>query len=154
MMKNQQTGFTLIELMIVIAIIGILAAIALPAYSNYVSRSQMIEGLKATEGIRQEIAIWVANNKEFPDANAVAKTGQIGQQADELKGKYIKDNGVTVTAKTGVITVEYDKGSIQGTKLILTPIINPSVGLNEQIIKWRCSTDSINKQLLPSTCQD
>lgn len=73
-------GFTLIELMIVVTIIGILSAIAIPAYQIYVARAQMTEGLVATQGLRNEIALWVANYKQFPDASAVdADTGYVGK---------------------------------------------------------------------------
>lgn len=152
--RMPNSGFTLIELMIVIAIIGILAAIALPAYQTYVARAQMTEGLVATQGLRNEIALWVANYKQFPDARAVdADTGYIGKQADVIQGKYIQNKGVNITADTGVITVKYDKGSIAGKQLIITPSINSNSGMNEQVIKWVCSTDG-NRSWLPSSCQE
>lgn len=147
-------GFTLIELMIVVTIIGILSAIAIPAYQIYVARAQMTEGLVATQGLRNEIAIWVANYKQFPDASAVdADTGYVGKQADAIQGKYIQNKGVNITADTGVITVKYDKGSIAGKQLIITPSINSNLGMNEQVIKWVCSTDG-NRSWLPSSCQE
>ena len=147
-------GFTLIELMIVVTIIGILSAIAIPAYQTYVARAQMTEGLVATQGLRNEIALWVANYKQFPDASAVdADTGYVGKQADVIQGKYIQNKGVNITADTGVITVKYDKGSIAGKQLIITPSINSNLGMNEQVIKWVCSTDG-NRSWLPSSCQE
>lgn len=147
-------GFTLIELMIVVTIIGILSAIAIPAYQIYVARAQMTEGLVATQGLRNEIALWVANYKQFPDASAVdADTGYVGKQADVIQGKYIQNKGVNITADTGVITVKYDKGSIAGKQLIITPSINSNLGMNEQVIKWVCSTDG-NRSWLPSSCQE
>lgn len=147
-------GFTLIELMIVVTIIGILSAIAIPAYQIYVARAQMTEGLVATQGLRNEIALWVANYKQFPDSSAVdADTGYVGKQADVIQGKYIQNKGVNITADTGVITVKYDKGSIAGKQLIITPSINSNLGMNEQVIKWVCSTDG-NRSWLPSSCQE
>lgn len=142
-----QKGFTLIELMIVVAIIGILSAIAIPSYRDYVARSQAVEGFQITSGLRTEIAVWVADNKVFPDITVVTNTGYIGQQAHTLQGKYVKNNGVSVAADTGVITVEFDKGSIAGKKLILTPTIN-QLGL-DQVIHWQCS----GTVELPSSCK-
>ena len=66
MLKNIQKGFTLIELMIVIAIIGILAAIAIPAYQNYTIRSQVTEGLSLADGWKTSISEYYAQNGSFP----------------------------------------------------------------------------------------
>ncbi len=149
--SSSQSGFTLIELMIVIAIIGILAAIALPNYMSYVGRTQTIEGFMISDGLRSEIGTWVWEHKAFPDAATVAATGNIGKQANGLDGKYVQTNGVSVAANTGVITVNFDLGNIAGKTLILTPEIN--LNTNEQVIKWVCS-GTVGTDKLPTSCQD
>ncbi len=146
-----QNGFTLIELMIVVAIIGILSAIAIPSYLNYIGRSQAIEGFTVSSGLRSEITTHVWENKRFPDANEVATTGNIGKQANTLEGKYIATNGISVTPDTGVITIDFDDGNITGQSLILTPEINTLN--NQQIVKWSCS-GTISPNKLPLSCQD
>lgn len=146
----KQKGFTLIELMLVLAIVGILASIAVPAYQVYIGRTQVMEGFKATDGLRSEIAVWSANYKAFPDNSAVTQTGYVGAIAHQIDGKYIQQYGVVVTANTGVITVNFDAGNISGKNLVLTPTLNTNN--NEQIIKWQCS-GSIQVQYLPTSCQ-
>lgn len=149
-MNNKNKGFTLIELMIVIAIIGILAAIALPAYQDYVGRAQMMEGFRATDSIRNDVGILIWETKGYPTAADVSDTGYLGVAAKEIKGKYIKDNGVKVVAGTGVVEVTFDKGVISGQILEMKPIVNNSG--NGHLIKWTCTAN--NPVYIPSSCRE
>src|SRR3984885_1588542 len=98
-MKTMQKGFTLIELMIVIAIIGILAAIAIPAYQNYTIRSQVTEGLTLADGWKTAIAEYYANTGNWPaQGNLTGTCNSVG--------KY--ESSVTV-ATGGVIQIIYGK---------------------------------------------
>ena len=146
-----QKGFTLIELMIVIAIIGVLAAIAIPNYLSYVGRAQVVEGFTVSAGLRSEIGVYLWENKHFPNANEIAITGNIGKQANMLEGKYIATNGISVTPDTGVITINFDAGNIAGKTLVLMPQMN-SLN-NQQIVKWSCS-GTVDTNKLPLVCQD
>lgn len=146
-----QNGFTLIELMIVTAIIGILAAIAIPSYLNYIGKSQTVEGFTVSSGLRSEIAAHVWENKRFPNVAEVAVTGVIGRQANSLDGKYVSENGVKVAPNTGVIIINFDAGNIAGKTLVLTPEINTLN--NQQVIQWVCS-GTVSRDRLPTTCQN
>lgn len=146
-----QNGFTLIELMIVVAIIGVLAAIAIPSYLTYIGRAQVVEGFTVSAGLRSEIGVYLWENKRFPDASEVSITGNIGKQTNKLDGKYIATNGISVTPDTGVITINFDAGNIAGKTLVLTPQMN-SLN-NQQIVKWSCS-GTVDTNKLPLGCQD
>ncbi len=149
--ENNQQGFTLVELMIVIAIIGVLAAIAIPNYLEHVSRSQILEGFVVSEGLRSEIGIYVWENKYFPKASDVAANSNIGRQASLIDGNFVAKNGVSVAADTGVITVNFDAGSIAGKTLVLTPTINNAN--NQHVVKWVCG-GTVGADRLPKSCQN
>lgn len=143
-MMTLQKGFTLIELMIVIAIIGILAAIALPAYQDYVARAQATEAFVATSGLRTDIGLHYWVNREFPDATDTVMT-----QASELDGKYFAKGGVTITPLSGIITVAFDEGVNKNKTVTIIPV---PVSVNGQIKAWDC-VGSISPTRLPNSCQ-
>lgn len=147
-MKTMQKGFTLIELMIVIAIIGILAAIALPAYQDYVARSQATEGFKATAGVQTDIATFYADQNAWPD-NSTPAGKAIIDGAQALEGKYFDKTNVSVNSADGSISVAFTKGANQGETLKLTPTAVAATG---QISKWTCSGFT-NKSRMPTSCQ-
>lgn len=139
-----QRGFTLIELMIVIAIIGILAAIAMPAYQDYMARAQASEALQAAEGLKTDIGTYYWQSGMYPPAGS-----SIMSSAAALEGKYFPAGGAKVTPGNGVITVSFNKGANSGKTVILTPTANPT---NRQIITWKCS-GTVGETRLPGSCQ-
>ncbi len=118
-MKNVQKGFTLIELMIVVAIIAILAAIAIPAYQDYVVRSQVTEGMSLADGSKTAIAEYYSNTGAFPGSNLSAGLAT----SDLINGKYVSD--VNVGTSRGKITVTYGNSAnakIKGLFLVLSAV--------------------------------
>jgi type IV pilus assembly protein PilA len=158
MLKQVQKGFTLIELMIVIAIIGILAAIAIPAYQNYTIRAQITEGLTLADGWKTAIAEYYANTGVMPGsiANLAGTSSSIG--------KY--ESGITVV--TGSILITYGgaaNAKISTSTLGLIPYTNanndvlwqcglaaaPAVAANATLVGGAAAT-SLVAQYLPTSC--
>ncbi|EMT0404505.1 pilin [Neisseria gonorrhoeae] len=97
-MNTLQKGFTLIELMIVIAIVGILAAVALPAYQDYTARAQVSEAILLAEGQKSAVTEYYLNHGEWPEDNTSAGVAS----ASDIKGKYVKE----VKVEKGVVTAD------------------------------------------------
>jgi type IV pilus assembly protein PilA len=132
-MKSLQKGFTLIELMIVVAIIGILAAIAIPAYQDYTVRAQVTEGLSLAAAVKAGVAEAYANTGTWPTDLTAAG----GTNATPPSGKYV----TSVTVGTGVITITY--GSAANTAISAkTLTLFPGTTTNNDIV-WACSNGAV-----------
>ncbi len=140
-MKKQQ-GFTLIELMIVVAIIGILAAIAIPAYQDYTIRAQVSEGLNLAGGAKAAVSEFTMDSGNFPTNNATAGMAV----ANTISGKYVD----SVTNTSGLIQVEFG-GSAHA---ILAPDnLQLSAMTTAGSIVWVCKSSTIADKHLPSACR-
>jgi type IV pilus assembly protein PilA len=147
-MKQVQKGFTLIELMIVVAIIGILAAVAIPAYQDYIARSQMSEAMTLASGLKTNVSEVFSQNGTCP-ANG---SDGIAAAAD-INGNYVTSvtTGGTGAATGGCTITALMKSSdvstgIQGKNLVLT-LSNADKGS----YVWTCTSDAEQK-FLPTSC--
>jgi type IV pilus assembly protein PilA len=131
MKKAMQKGFTLIELMIVVAIIGILAAIAIPAYQDYTIRSQVTEGLNLAADLKAAVAESFAQNGTWPADNAAIGLTQV------KSGKYVS----AVDLDNGTINITY---GIQANQNINNDVLSlkPYVSANLDVI-WVCGTRAV-----------
>ncbi|HEZ6422701.1 TPA: pilin [Neisseria meningitidis] len=163
-MNTLQKGFTLIELMIVIAIVGILAAVALPAYQDYTARAQVSEAILLAEGQKSAVTEYYLNHGEWPANNNSAGVAS----SSDIKGKYVEKVEVAKGVITATMLSTGVNKEIQGKKLSLW------AKRQNGSVKWFCgqpvqrndtttTNDDVNKATgnneidtkhLPSTCRD
>ncbi len=140
-MKNQK-GFTLIELMIVVAIIAILAAIALPAYSNYTKKAKVSEVILAASSLRTDVSEYVATNNALPPA---------AWQPDFQKTQYV--SALAWDNATGTITATAQNISDDVDGQTITLKADSSQVANGVVPSWTCS-GSIDTKYRPGSCQN
>lgn len=137
----RQNGFTLIELMIVIAIVAILAAIAVPAYQDYVARAQVSEGLGLATSAKLAIATYYADKGAYPSDNSAAGMADPAS----INGKYVRS--VTVN-NTGIIEVEF---SSSASDKISGQTLTMQVSDRNGSLSWRCG--GVDGKYMPSSCR-
>ena len=140
-MKKIQKGFTLIELMIVVAIIGILAAIAIPAYSDYTKRAKVTELVTAGSACKASVSEYFQAQGIFPAD--IAAAGCSAQTTDKI-------DAIELTADTGVITVTSGIEGVEGD-YILTPT---EAGSDSGVLEWSCVASDIEDKYLPANCRE
>ncbi|MBH6425763.1 pilin [Neisseria meningitidis] len=163
-MNTLQKGFTLIELMIVIAIVGILAAVALPAYQDYTARAQVSEAILLAEGQKSAVTEYYLNHGIWPGDNNSAGVAS----SSKIKGKYVKE----VEVKNGVVTATMlssgVNNEIKGKKLSLwakrqdgsvkwfcgQPVTRNDTATDADVTADTDTAKKIDTKHLPSTCRD
>ncbi len=140
-MKRVQQGFTLIELMIVVAIIGILAAIAIPAYQDYIIRSKVTELATAADACKVSVSEYRQTLNAWPPT-------QSASGCSDQSTKYV--TSLVVAAGTGVITVAANAAAVGGGggNFVLTPTV---VATGQ--IDWTCTASTISAKYLPANCR-
>ena len=146
---QKQHGFTLIELMIVIAIIGILAAVALPTYQDYTIRTKVTEGLKLAQVAKLAVSETFNATGGYPVTDPANASYGL-PTSSEISGTYV--SGVSAAASTGVISVVYktiSSGKVDnGDTILLSP--NSSLA---GALKWSCNGNDIPAKYVPANCR-
>jgi type IV pilus assembly protein PilA len=144
--SGKQKGFTLIELMIVIAIIGILAAVALPAYQDYTTRAKVSEVLAAASETKTAIAEYASAKAALPPGTWIGFTGAAGNGACLASVAW---DGTTVTLTTASAANDFCSlpDDVLSTTVTLTPTLAPNGG-----VLWDCDPGTLPEEFLPGSC--
>ncbi|HEZ6812595.1 TPA: pilin [Neisseria meningitidis] len=163
-MNTLQKGFTLIELMIVIAIVGILAAVALPAYQDYTARAQVSEAILLAEGQKSAVTEYYLNHGIWPGDNSSAGVAT----STDIKGKYVAGVKVEKGVITATMASSNVNNEIKGKKLSLwakrqdgsvkwfcgQPVTRNDKATNNDDVNKATGNNEIDTKHLPSTCRD
>lgn len=138
MTQSTQNGFTLIELMIVVAIIGILASISLPAYQDYVKKAHVLEGLSLASASKTAIWDYWASNATFPTDNTSAGL------SDTIEGNAVK----SVSISGNQVTITFNEKVIDD-KTIILKVSEETAGA----ISWDCKEGTLETKYRPFACR-
>ena len=148
-MHKQQQGFTLIELMIVIAIIGILAAIAIPAYQDYTIRTKVSEGLSLAGVAKLAVSETFNATGNYPTIDPANASYGL-PAASEISGTYV--SSITAAASTGVISIEFKAIAAGKVNSGDTVLLTPNGGVIGSL-QWTCSGNDVPAKYVPANCR-